>query len=211
MAEQSRGAEPKEDYYTLLGVHRDASPEQIAAAYRRLVKKCHPDVRPDDLYARHQFLKLQTAFEVLGDPAKRAAYNLTPLSFASARRWVGDDFIWAAPPRWKRNRYIAHIISGPAICLLILGLIGIIEGGFLYFYVDRPGYGVIWAILFAHGAVVMIGAANMLALRIYGLAVAASVAVMLPCIGPFFILGLPCGVWSLTVLAKPTIKEAFWR
>jgi hypothetical protein len=210
MAEQRRGAEPKEDHYACLGVNRYASQAEIAAAYRRMVKKCHPDARPGDPRARQQFLKLQVAFEVLSDPAKRAEYNLTSISFATTRRPGTNGPIWSPPPPWKRNRYISHIVSGPAICLFILGLIGIIEGTFLCLHLDSPGYGVIYVILFAHSIVVMAGALNMLALRVYGLAVLASIAVMLPCIGPFFILGVPCGVWSLVVLNKRTVKSAFW-
>jgi hypothetical protein len=75
--------EVKEDYYTVLGVHRNASPEQIAEAYRRLALECHPDVKPDDPRAAKQFLQVQAAFEVLSDSAKRAKYNRTSISFAT--------------------------------------------------------------------------------------------------------------------------------
>lgn len=76
-------AEPTEDYYAILGIRRDASLEQIAEAYRRMARKCHPDAKPDDPQAEKQFIKVQAAFEVLSDSAERAKYNRTSISFAT--------------------------------------------------------------------------------------------------------------------------------
>jgi hypothetical protein len=69
----------KEDFYAILGVRRDSSPEQIVYAYRQRVRECHPDLNPNDPRAKEQFFRVQNAFEVLNDPARRAAYGETIL------------------------------------------------------------------------------------------------------------------------------------
>ncbi len=62
------------DYYTILGVERDANPEQVKKAYRRRAMKVHPDVAPGD-DAADQFKELNEAYEVLSDPNKRAIFD----------------------------------------------------------------------------------------------------------------------------------------
>ncbi|NLE97445.1 MAG: molecular chaperone DnaJ [Propionibacterium sp.] len=63
------------DYYAILGVERDASPEAIKKAYRRKAMKVHPDVAHDDADAADKFKELSEAYEVLSDPNKRSIFD----------------------------------------------------------------------------------------------------------------------------------------
>ncbi|TMH34943.1 MAG: molecular chaperone DnaJ [Betaproteobacteria bacterium] len=65
----------KRDYYTTLGVNRDASEEDIKKAYRRLAMKHHPDRNPNDKQSEERFKEAKEAYEVLTDARKRAAYD----------------------------------------------------------------------------------------------------------------------------------------
>ena len=65
----------KEDFYKILGVKRDAKPEEIKKAYRRLARKYHPDVNPGDKGAEDRFKQMSEAFDILSDPKKRKVYD----------------------------------------------------------------------------------------------------------------------------------------
>jgi molecular chaperone DnaJ len=65
----------KQDYYEVLGVKRDAKPEEIKKAYRRLARKYHPDVNPGDKSSEERFKRTTEAHDVLSDPKKRAVYD----------------------------------------------------------------------------------------------------------------------------------------
>ena len=54
----------KRDYYEVLGLTRDASIGEIKKAYRRLARKHHPDVNPDDAEAEHRFKEINEAYQV---------------------------------------------------------------------------------------------------------------------------------------------------
>jgi molecular chaperone DnaJ len=65
----------QQDYYATLGVSRDAKPEEIRKAYRRLARKYHPDVNPGNKAAEEKFKQLSAAYEVVGDEKKRQIYD----------------------------------------------------------------------------------------------------------------------------------------
>ena len=59
------------DYYEVLGIQKTASEKDIKQAFRKLARKCHPDVNPGDRGAEAKFKEINEAHEVLSDPEKR--------------------------------------------------------------------------------------------------------------------------------------------
>ena len=68
-------ATTKRDYYVVLGVERNANPDDVKKAYRKLAVKYHPDKNPGDKSAEDKFKELGEAYEILSNPDKRAAYD----------------------------------------------------------------------------------------------------------------------------------------
>src|SRR6202044_784396 len=63
------------DYYQVLGVARGADLKDIKSAYRKLARKYHPDVNPNDKVAESKFKEVSEAYDVLSDPEKRKLYD----------------------------------------------------------------------------------------------------------------------------------------
>src|SRR6201998_3857529 len=66
---------PKQDYYTTLGVARDAGGDDLKKAYRKLAMQYHPDRNPGDKQAEAKFKDVSEAYDILKDEQKRAAYD----------------------------------------------------------------------------------------------------------------------------------------
>ena len=85
------------DYYKILGVDRNASEKEIKRAYRKLARKFHPDVNPDDQSAEEKFKEINEAHEVLSDPDKRIKYDQLGANWQQWQRRGGDpnSFDWS--------------------------------------------------------------------------------------------------------------------
>ena len=79
------------DYYATLGVSRNATPDEVKKAYRRLARELHPDVNPDE-ESQEKFKEVTQAYEVLSDPKKREMYDLGADPFGSAMGGGGAGF-----------------------------------------------------------------------------------------------------------------------
>jgi molecular chaperone DnaJ len=66
---------PQRDHYEVLGVHRDAAPEEIKSAFKRLASQYHPDRNQSDPTAHERFKEINLAYQVLSDENRRSLYN----------------------------------------------------------------------------------------------------------------------------------------
>ena len=109
------------DYYAELGVPTDATPAEIAATYRALVKALHPDARPTDPAAAERFKRITVAYRVLADVERRRdfderrAHGLAPVAVAERPVTATTP---EAPPSRRGARWA---IIGGAACI-VLGL-----------------------------------------------------------------------------------------
>jgi DnaJ domain len=105
------------DLYRVLGVDGGASRQDIARAYRRAVQRVHPDAQPADPRAAARFQELTDAYDLLSDPARRAAYDRThhpaagpggqpPPPRPAMARWPGSPHLL---PPW----YGQEVVAGP--------------------------------------------------------------------------------------------------
>lgn len=84
------------DYYQVLGINKNASPEEIKRAYRKLAMKYHPDRNPGNKAAEEKFKDINEAHEVLSDPKKRQKYDQLGSSYQEWQQRGGTNgsFRW---------------------------------------------------------------------------------------------------------------------
>ena len=101
------------DYYKILGLNKNASSDDIKKAYRKLARKYHPDLNPNNDTAKKQFQQINEANEVLSDPEKRKKYDQYGKDWKHA-----DEFEKAHQQQKKQNysqgnkEYFAHDFEG---------------------------------------------------------------------------------------------------
>jgi curved DNA-binding protein CbpA len=98
------------DLYQLLGVPRGASGEEITRAWRRRAAAEHPDRRPRDAAAPARFRALLEAYQVLGDPARRAAYDRSRRDQPGPGVAAPEGPAAGAPGRWPHGSGVPVVV-----------------------------------------------------------------------------------------------------
>src|SRR5437763_12654847 len=79
------------DPYEILGVQKNATPAAVKSAFRRLAKKLHPDANKTDKTAATRFSELNAAYEIVGDVAKRKAFDRGEIDAEGKPRFQGFE------------------------------------------------------------------------------------------------------------------------
>jgi curved DNA-binding protein CbpA len=114
------GADEEDDLYDILGLSDQATQDEARSAYRVLVKKLHPDVNPDDRAAQERFKLVSTAYKILGDPEKRAAYDRGEIDGEGRIR---PEF--EAKQQFRKYAFRYYAAAAASLCLAI-GVLGVV-------------------------------------------------------------------------------------
>lgn len=96
-----------QDLYTVLGVTKTASAEDVKSAYRKLVKQLHPDLHPGDQMLEDRFRKVSAAYEILGDEEKRRKYDNGEID-ADGQPVAGAQYFRDFADRGRARHYQSH-------------------------------------------------------------------------------------------------------
>ncbi|HAP63488.1 MAG TPA: hypothetical protein DCR93_29670, partial [Cytophagales bacterium] len=105
-------------HYHTLGLDTTASAEEVRQAYRRLAVKYHPDKNPEDRVAEERFKRVNEAYQVLSDPAKKASYDLK-INYQDAQQAYQTYQRYSPPPpnpshgKWAPHGYRYKNRKGP--------------------------------------------------------------------------------------------------
>lgn len=92
------------DYYQILGITKHATQEEIKKAFKKLARKYHPDLNPNDIGAKQKFQEINEAHEVLSDPEKRKKYDTYGAQWKQAEQFESQKQRYAYQD-FGQNRY----------------------------------------------------------------------------------------------------------
>lgn len=136
-----------DDLYQTLGVDQSASAEEIKKAYRRLAREHHPDANPGNAEAERRFKEIAQAYEVLGDPERRATYDRYGTADPRAAGFGGaegfadifDAFFGGGSPFGRQQRRPAGPPPGNDLEVIVdITLAEVVLGGEASFEIDLP-------------------------------------------------------------------------
>src|SRR5688500_16443332 len=93
------------DYYRILGLNKNATEEEIKKAYRKLARKHHPDLNPNDKEAHIKFQQINEANEVLSDPEKRKKYDEYGENWKHAEQFEQARQQQGSQQQWGGSQY----------------------------------------------------------------------------------------------------------
>lgn len=118
-----------QDYYKTLGVAKDATEKEIKSAYRKLARKLHPDVNPNDKTAEQKFKEVNEAYEVLSDAEKRKKYDSLGANWKDYENYqrgggAGQPFSWGDAAGGRNGGGSSYRTVDPAEYEQIFGDLG---------------------------------------------------------------------------------------